>query len=77
MYERCSSSGGAQDKKKDKGENHKTIKIDGFLSFPPAPALLNAIVLFCRFFLNLTVYLTKLRVLVLFFSDFTDISNVL
>jgi hypothetical protein len=60
-----SSSGGAQEKKK---ERVKTIKIDGFLSFTP----LNANVLFCRFFWNLILCMTKLGVLTLSFPDFTD-----
>ncbi len=49
-------------------ETQFTTKIDGFLSFNPP---LNANVLFCRFFfLNLTLCMTKLRVLVLCFSYF-------
>jgi hypothetical protein len=55
-------------KKERQGENHQ---IDGFLSFSPP---LNANVLFCRVFFNLTM--TKLRVPVLSFPDFTEISNV-
>jgi hypothetical protein len=47
-----------------------TTKIDGFLNF--TPLALNANVLFCRFFLNLTLCMTKLRVLMLCFSYFTD-----
>ncbi len=38
--------------------------------------LLNANVLFCSFFFNLTLCMTKLRVLVLPFPDFMAISNV-
>jgi hypothetical protein len=38
---------------------------------------LNVNVLFCRFFSNLTLCMTKLRVQVLSFPDFTDISNTL
>ncbi len=41
------------------------------------PEFLNASVLFCRFFFNLTLCMTKLRVLVLSFPDFTDISTKL
>jgi hypothetical protein len=54
-------------------KHRKTIKIDGFLSFTPP---LNADVLFCSFFLNLTLCMTKLRGPVLSFPDFTDISLV-
>jgi len=61
----CSSSGGAQEKKKD------WVKL---LSFPPPP--LNANVLFCRFCFNLTLCMLQLRELVLSFPDFTDISIV-
>jgi hypothetical protein len=43
----------------------KTTKIGGFMSFIPP---LNANVLFCWFSLNLTLCMTKLRVLVLSFS---------
>jgi hypothetical protein len=46
-------------------ETQFTTKVDGFLSFIPP---LNANVLFCRFFWNLTLCMTKLRVLVLCFS---------
>ncbi len=59
-------------KKERQGETQKTIKIDGFLSFTLP---LNAKVLFCRFLKNLTLCMTKLRVLVLSFPDFTDISK--
>ncbi len=53
----------------------KPSKIDGFLSFtPPRPPLWGAGG-FYRFFYNLTLCMTKLRVLVLSFHDFTDISN--
>jgi hypothetical protein len=60
-------------KKERQGETQETIKIDGFLSFTPPWMLMY---LFCRFFLNLTLCMTKLRVLTLSFPDFTDISNV-
>jgi hypothetical protein len=43
-----------------------------FSEFHPS---LNGSVRFCRFFLNLTLHMTKLRVLVLCFSYFTDNSN--
>ncbi len=59
-------------KKKDRVKLKETITIDGFLSFTP---LLNANVFFCRFYSNLTLFMTKLRVLVLSFPYFTDISN--
>ncbi len=49
-------------KKERQDETQFIAKIDGFLSFHPP---LNANVLFCRFFLNLTLCMTKLRVLVL------------
>jgi hypothetical protein len=56
-------------KKKRQDETQFTTKIDGFLSFIPP---FNAIVLFCRFLLNLTLCMTKLRVLVLCFSYFSE-----
>ncbi len=56
-------------KKEGQDETQLTIKIDGFLSITPP---LNANVLFGRFFLNLTLRMTKLRVLVLYLSSFTD-----
>jgi hypothetical protein len=46
-------------------------------TFPPTlPPLLNANVLICRVFENLTQFMTKLRVLVLSFPCFTDISII-
>jgi len=54
--------------KERQDETQFTTKIDGFLSFTPP---FNANVLFCWFFLNLTLCMTKLRVLVLCFSYFT------
>jgi hypothetical protein len=54
-------------------ESQFTTEIDGFLSFTPP---LSANVLFCRFFFNLTLYVTKLRVLVLCLYYFTDNSNI-
>jgi len=42
---------------------------------PLPPPRLNANVLFCRFFKNLTLCMTKLRVPVLSFPDFTAISK--
>jgi hypothetical protein len=56
-------------KKERQDETQFTTKIDGFLSFIPIWTLLY---FFCRFFLNLTLCMTKLRVLVLCFSYFTD-----
>jgi hypothetical protein len=56
-------------KKERQVETQSTTKIDGFLSFIPP---LNAHVLFCSFFKNLTLCMTKLRVMVLCFSYFTD-----
>jgi hypothetical protein len=59
-------------KKKEKGgETEETIK--WFLEFHPP---LNANVFCCRLFFNLTLCMTKLRVLVLSFPDFADISIV-
>jgi hypothetical protein len=55
--------------KEREDETPFTTKIDGFLSFIPP---LNGNVLFCRVFLNLTLCMTKLSVLVLCFSYFTD-----
>jgi hypothetical protein len=66
----CSSSGGAQEKGKTP-ETQFTTKIDGFLSFTP-PHPLNATVLLCRFLKNLTLCMTKLRVLMLCFSYIRD-----
>jgi hypothetical protein len=43
--------------KEVKGETHKTVKIDGFERSPP----LNANVLFGRFSLSLTLFMTKLK----------------
>ncbi len=56
----CSSSRGAQEKKKDRVKLRK-----------PFTAPLNTNVLFRRFFKNLTLCMTKLRILVLSFPDFT------
>jgi len=54
----CNNSGGAQGKKKDKVKLRKPSK------FPEFQPPLNANVLFCMFFFNLTLCMTKLRVLV-------------
>ncbi len=55
-------------------ETQFTTNFDGFLSFIP-PWML--IYFFAGFFFNLTLCMTKLRVLVLCFSYFTDNSNML
>jgi hypothetical protein len=62
----CNNSGGAQGKKKDKVKLRKPSK------FPEFQPPLNANVLFCMVFFNLTLCMTKLRVLVLSFPDFTN-----
>jgi hypothetical protein len=62
----CSSSGDAQEKKKDR------VK----LRTPPPPPL-ECYCTFLQVFLNLTLCMTKLTVLVLSFPDFTDISNIM
>jgi hypothetical protein len=56
-------------KKERQDETQFTTKTDGFLSFIPRWMLMY---FFCRLFLNLTLCMTKLRVLVLCFSYFTD-----
>jgi hypothetical protein len=66
---RRSSSGKKRDRVKLR--NHENW---WFSEFQPH---LNVNVLFCRFFSNLTLCMTKLRVQVLSFPDFTDISNTL
>jgi hypothetical protein len=63
-------------KKKRQDETQFTTQIDGFLSHPPPLPPLNAKVFFCRFFLNLTLCMTKLRVQVLCLSYFADNSNI-
>ncbi len=55
--------------KERQDETQFTTKIDGFLSFIPRQILM---FFFPSFFLNLTLCMTKLRVLVLWFSYFTD-----
>jgi hypothetical protein len=63
-------------KKERQDETQFTTKIDVFLSLTPPLPTLNADILFCcRFFLNLTLCMTKLRVLVLCFPYFTDNFN--
>jgi hypothetical protein len=71
----CSSSGGAQEKGKTASKPDETqfgTKSGAFLSFNPP---LKANVLFCRFFLNLTRFWTKLKVLVSCFPDFMENSS--
>jgi hypothetical protein len=61
-------------KKETQDETQFTTKIDGFINYefhPPLNAN-NVLVFFCRFFKNLTLCMTKLRVVVLCFSYFTD-----
>jgi hypothetical protein len=53
-------------KKETQDETQFTTKIDGFLSFTPLECYSS----FCRVFLNLTLCMTKLRVLVLSFPHF-------
>jgi hypothetical protein len=60
-------------KKERQDETQFTTKIDGFLSFTP---FFNVHVLFCRFFFNLTLYMSKLRVQVLCLSYFTNNSII-
>jgi len=64
-------NGGAQEKRKTRWKLRNNF--DGFQSFIPP---WNANVLFWRFFFNPTLCMTKLRVLVLSFPDFTDIPNI-
>ncbi len=61
-------------KKERMDETQFTTKIVGFLSFNPPPLYAN--LLFCRFFYESHQCMTKLRVLVLCLSYFTDNSNV-
>jgi hypothetical protein len=55
-------------------ETQFTTKVDGFLSFIPRWKLMY---FFAGFFINLTLCMTKLRILVLCFSYFTNNSNVM
>jgi hypothetical protein len=61
-------------RKERQDETQFPTKIDGFLSF--IPCWMNANVLFCRVLKNLTLCMTKLRVLVLCFSYFMDNSHL-
>jgi hypothetical protein len=63
-------------RKKERGQDGTQVgtKNGAFLSSTPRP--LKANVHLCRVFLNLTRFWTKLRVLVLCFSDFTENSNI-
>ncbi len=63
--------------KERQGETQEPSKLLVFWVSTPGPPSLNVNVLFCRFFSNLNLCMTKLRVLVLSFPDFTDISNTL
>ncbi len=63
---------------KKKGENKMKLSLPQKLTvflFSPSP--LNVNVLSCRFFKNLTWFMTKLRVLVLCFPYFMDFSIIL
>jgi hypothetical protein len=60
---------GALRKKERQDETQFTNKIDGFLSFIPCWMLMYC---FAGFFFNLTLCMTKLRVLVLWFCYLTD-----
>jgi len=62
----CSSSGGAQEKERKVEVYYQNW---WFSEFQPP---LNANELFCTFFFNLTLCMTKLRVMVLCLSSFTD-----
>jgi hypothetical protein len=64
-----SSSGGAEAKRKDRRKLSLLPKLMGFLSFIPRWMLMY---FFAGFFLNPTLGMTKLKVLVLCFSYFTD-----
>jgi hypothetical protein len=57
-------------RKERQGETQGTLMVFWF------HPLLNAKVHFCRFFSNLTLCMTKLRVIVLSFPDFTAICDV-
>jgi len=69
----CSSRGGAAEEKGKTGWNSVYHQSWWFSEFHPP---LNANVLLCRFFFNLTLCMTKLRVLVLCVSYFAENSNV-
>jgi len=60
-------------KKEKQDETQFTTKIDGFLSFIPGWILMYY---FARVFLNLTLCMTKPRILVLCFSYFMDNSII-
>jgi hypothetical protein len=53
------------------GETQKTTIMMVFKFHPP----LNVNVFFCKFFFNLTLFITKLKLLLLSFLNFKDISN--
>jgi hypothetical protein len=62
--------------KERQGEPQFTIKLMIFLVSPPPLSSSNVNVLVCRFFLNLILCTTQLRVLVLCFPHFSDNSIV-
>ncbi len=61
---------GRSGKKERQGETQETL-------FPPPPPPFECYCTFLQVFLNLTLCMTKLRVLWLSFPDFTDISNIM
>jgi hypothetical protein len=63
-------------KRERQDETQFTTEIDGFLSFTFHPPPWVLMYFFAGFFLNLTLCMTKLRVLVLCLSYFTYNSNV-
>ncbi len=76
-----SSSGGAQENGKTGSKQNETLfatKSGAFLSLiPPLEGWLMYLTFLQVFFLNLTRFWTKLRVLVPCFLDFTQSSNIL
>jgi hypothetical protein len=60
-------------KKERQGETQEPSKLMVLMVFSVSAPPLNANVLFCRLFFNLTLCMTKLRVLVLSFPEFMDI----
>ncbi len=53
-------------KNERQGETQFIIEIDGFLSSPPPPPLNVNVFIFCRFFFNVTLFMTKPSDLMLF-----------
>jgi len=73
------ATGGGLRKKEKQGELNLTQKIHGFLNPPPPPPPpLNAHVFSLEvfFFFNFTLFMTKLKVLVLCFPNFKDKSTI-